>query len=117
MITPADIYREIESHPPLMREDVGKSYIGNEVEWIVTFTSGSVHHDHAQLTCWVEGHRPPKMVFADVSLATYPWLKSLPADTAIRMRGRIRAIDAMAITLDIAEISIPDHVPCLPVEK
>ena len=113
MITPAEIYTDINSHPPLMQDDAKKKYIGQEVEWLLTFSSGSVEHDEAHVMFRSEGRSLGRAaglggVSGDVSLSAYPWLKTLRADEPVRVRGRIRGIHFIAIELDILELSVPE---------
>jgi hypothetical protein len=106
MLTPEEIYAEIESHPPLMREDAQRAYAGKEVEWLLRFVNGSARQEEARLTFWSEGGRS-RMVVGKVSLATYPWLKSLPQGETVRVRGRITEIDSLIVNIDILELSLP----------
>lgn len=107
MLQPTDIYAEIKSQPPLMRDEAGQKYIGREVEWLVTFDNGWESKGQAHLSFGVEPH-VISMVKGTVSLTEYPWLKSLRADKVVRVRGRISRIDGMAITLDKLELSLPE---------
>ena len=107
MLKPAEIYAEIDSNPPLMQEDAKDKYLGQEVDWLLTFFHGSVENGQARLAF----HCKPRvmgLVVCTASLAEYPWLKALHADAAVRVRGRIRSIDSMSITLDGIELSIPE---------
>ena len=107
MLTPADIYADIESYPPLMQDEIKEKYVGQEVEWLVSFFSGSIHGGKARLM-FHHASRRIGGVTGVVALAEYPWLKSLRVDEPTRVKGRIRQIDAMAIELDILGLSIPE---------
>ena len=48
------------------------------------------------------------MITATVALSDYPWLRSLASEERVRVRGRIRRIDALDIQLDIFELSIAE---------
>ena len=45
-----------------------------------------------------------------MALSDYSWLKTLRANELLRVRGRIRSIDALAIDLDILALGIPEPV-------
>ena len=47
-----------------------------------------------------------RIVEGTVSLAKYPWLKTLRADAPVRVRGRIRGIGVLSIELEISELSL-----------
>ena len=108
MLKPTEIYAEIDSHPPLMQEGAKEKYLGQEVDWQLIFFSGSVEKNgQARLAFHCEP-RAMGMVVGTASLAEYPWLKTLRADAAVRVRGRIQGIDSIAITLDGLEVSLPE---------
>ena len=107
MLRPAGIYAEIKSQPPLMRDEAGHKYVGREVEWLVTFANGWESEGQAHLSFCVEPH-VISMVKGTVSLADYPWLKSLRADAVVRVRGRIRRVESMTIELDKLELGLPE---------
>ncbi len=104
VLQPTEIGAAIASHPPLMQEEAREQYLGREIEWLLPFSNGLVEHGQARLTFYLNA-RAPWMIVGAVSLADYPWLKSLPAKEMLRVRGRIRKIDAMAVYLDIAHLS------------
>ena len=106
-LEPETIYADINSHPPLMREKIKRGYLGKPVEWLVTFADGYEEKGKAHLTFHCEP-RALRLVSGTVALSDYPWLKSLRADEAIRVRGRIQRIGGMAIDLDILEVSLPE---------
>ena len=109
MLTPAEIYAEVESHPPLMQEEAKGKYLGQEVEWFLTFFSGSLYEDQVHLMFHHESRRIG-WVTGVVPLSDHLWLKTLRAEEPVQVRGRIRSIDAMAINLDILELSVPETV-------
>ena len=110
MLEPSHIYQDVESHPPLMQEEAQRKYIGQEVEWRLAFFSGSMQQDQAHLMfrCELRQVRPFGGITGTVSLSSYPWLKTLPADEPVLVKGRIRRVNSMTIELDILELSIPE---------
>jgi hypothetical protein len=111
MITPAEIYADVHSHPPLMQDDAKAKYIGQEVEWLLAFSSGSVDDDQARLMFHSRSRgelNPFGGVAGWVSLSAYPWLKTLRADELVLVRGRIRRVHFIAIDLDILELALPE---------
>ena len=107
MLQPADISAAIHSHPPLKRQGICKTYVGKEVDWLATFINGwKEPKGRAGLAFQVEPHG--MTIFGMVPLASYPWLESLGANTAVRVRGKIRKLNALSITLDILELALPE---------
>ena len=111
MITPVEIYAEINSHPPLMQAEVQEQFLGQDIEWPLTFVSGTADkRGGAQLTFrFKPSHpRPFAGIYGEVPLSEYPWLKTLPADTPVRVKGRIRQVNELTIKLDILELSLQE---------
>ena len=103
-LDPANIFAEIDAHPPLMRRQAVAQYVGRDVDWLLTFFDAhELGNDRARVTFHVAS-QGMGLVKGAVSLSDYPWLKSLHADEAVRVRGRIRNIDAMSIELEIGEL-------------
>jgi len=106
-LKPETIYSDIDSYPPLMREERKRAYVGKEVKWQVTLADGYKDRGRVRLTF----HCEPsvlRLVSGTVRLSEYPWLRSLRADEPVQVRGRIRRLGGMAIELDILELSIPE---------
>ena len=103
----SDIFEEIQAQPPLMRQEIRDTFIGKEVEWLLTFANGSVSRGQAEVY-FNAGPRDSGMVAGTASLAEYPWLKSLRVGEAVRVHGRINCVQALMIDLDILELSIPE---------
>src|SRR3989338_552688 len=80
MLELATIDQNIESHPPLMQEAAKKKYLGREVEWPLTFFSGSLRPDGRAHVMFHHASRRFGGVTGDVVLSNYPWLKALRAD-------------------------------------
>ena len=106
-LEPSAIYADIDSYPPLMRQEAKEKYIGREVDWLLAFFNGSVEKGRAHLSFHCES-RIMQLVGGTISLSDYPWLKSLRADEVVRVRGRISGIDPMTIKLDQLELSLPE---------
>ena len=107
LLQPAAIGADIDAQPPLKRQEICQAYVGKEVDWLATFINGwKEPKGRAGLAFQVEPHG--MTIFGMVPLASYPWLESLGADETVRVRGRIRKVNALSITLDILELSVPE---------
>ena len=103
-LSSAKIFADIEAQPPLMRDEAAEAYLGQEVDWALTFASGSKDNSgNAHLSFHIS-NEVIRGVQGTVSLSEYPWLKSLRADEPVRVRGRIRAISTLSIELEIGEL-------------
>lgn len=103
-LEPSAIFGEIESHPPLMREQARAAYIGREVAWSAIFVNGYEQSPgQVRLTFQPE---PNEIKFISVTtrLSDYPWLKSACAGEAVRLRGNIRSIDTLSVEVDLKEL-------------
>ena len=103
-LDPSSIYADFESRPPLIREEAQEAYRGKEVDWRLTFANGSAHGEQVHVTFFASSRRA-RLVAGDVLLSDHPWLKSLRVNEPVRLRGRIREVNAFAIYLDIDELS------------
>ena len=103
-LDPANIFAEVDAHPPLMREEAIKTCVGKDVDWLLTFFNGyELGVGRARLMFRIAS-QGIGMVAGTVSLSDYPWLKSFHAGDAVRVRGRIRTIDTFSIELEIREL-------------
>ena len=103
-LEPSEIFAKIEACPPLMREQAKAAYLGKEVAWPVIFVDGYEQSSgHARLTFQYQPSEV-KFIGATARLSDYPWLKSTRAGETIRLRGRIRSINTLAIELDLKEL-------------
>ena len=107
MLEASDIYADINSYPPLRRQEIANTYIGKEVDWLLTFSNGSEEQDEAHLIFRSEPHQI-RMITGTVALSDYPWLRSLASDERVRVRGRIRRVDELITKLDILELALPE---------
>ena len=103
-LAPSGIFAEVESRPPLMREQAKAKYLGKQVKWALAFLDGRAGQDgEARLTF----HFDPqdiRMVSGSVRLSDYPRLRSTSVGERIRVRGTIRKVDALCIELDIRDL-------------
>ena len=104
-LDPSEIYADIISRPPLMRAQAAKAYIGKDVDWVLSYANGNELSLGEAWVAFRSGPREIRMIAGTVPLSKYPELKSLPADTAVRVRGKIREVETLIIELDIAELS------------
>ena len=105
-LDPAAIFAELETCPPLMREEAQGPYLGRQVTWMLHFADGSTRQGEAYLVFRVEGDGL-RMITGTAALADYPWLKSLRANERVRVRGRIRRVGALTIELGMLELERP----------
>jgi len=105
-LEPAEIFAKLASYPPLMQKEAGAKYIGKWIERMLTFAGGWEWRDETHLTFDVEP-RSFKRVRGTVSIAEYPWLKTLTAGTEVLVRGQILHADTMTIELDGLELRLP----------
>ena len=103
-LEPSDIFEEIQAQPPLMRQEIRDTFIGREVEWLLTFANGSVSRGRAEVYFNAAPH-DIGMVVGTASVAEYPWLKSLRDGEAVHVRGRICRVEALMIHLDKLELT------------
>jgi hypothetical protein len=97
----ADVFENIKTQPPLMRERVARSYHGAEGEWPLTFANAKqIRAGRAELYFNVEPHAI-YLVSGAVSLRKYPQLRQLQVGAPVRVRGRIQEADTLMIRLDI----------------
>ena len=105
-LDPSGIFAKIASFPPLMQKEAGAKYIGKWIERELTFADGWEWRDGTYLTFDVEPHSF-KRVRGTVSIAEYPWLKTLAARTELLVRGQILHADTMTIELGDLELRLP----------
>ena len=106
-VDPTGIAREIESQPPLMREQAASAYLGKEVDWCVAYRNAyELSSRRVQLLLAYEARHAP-MITGTVALSEYPELKRLRAGETVRVRGTIRGVDMLQIALDIRELVFP----------
>ena len=103
VLEPSEILEEIRTQPPLMRQEVRDTFIGKEVEWLLTFANGSLSRGRADVYFNTAPH-DIGMVAGTASLTEYPWLKSLKVGEAVRVHGRINRVQALMVDLDILEL-------------
>ena len=103
---PLEILTQIGSLPPLMRANAANAYIGKSVEWDLIFVDGDGTVPGRARLVFRAGSTGVRMIMADASLEDYPYLRSLPSGEAVRVRGRIKKIDALFIQLDLTELTL-----------
>ena len=105
MVEPEEIFAEIKAQPPLMRERAKSTFIGKEIDWVLTLVDG-----------WEKGRGYARLMFrrqpsdvgfvaANVPLSDCPWLKHTHAGETIRLRGSIADGDTLTIELKGASVS------------
>ena len=104
---PLELFTQINSLPPLMRADAANAYVGTMVEWNLIFVDGDETVSGRARLVFRSGATGVRMIMTDASLEDYPYLRSLPSGEAVRVRGRIRNIDALCINLDLTELVLP----------
>ncbi len=107
---PSRILADIEAQPPLMRDECARNYLDQPVDWVLIFRNASKNdRNQARLIFTTEPYGM-QMVTGAVDLDCYPSLKFLPADTTVRVQGRIRKIDTSRIDLVIDGLTLPKPV-------
>ena len=105
-LDPSSIFAKMDACPPLMRDEAQDAYLGKEVAWLLHFADGAVRQQgEAYLIFQVDDG--VRVVTGTVVLADYPWLKSLRTNETVRVRGRIRRVDAMKIELGAIRLDRP----------
>ena len=107
MLEPSDIFAEVESARPVLREALRSTFVGDDVKWLLTFGNGWALDERAQLTLYFDPDSI-RRVIGTVWLPDHPWLGMLRANDALQVRGRIRRVDAVSIELDVLELGIPE---------
>ena len=80
VLEPATIFAEIEAQPPLMPDEAAEAYLGQEVNWALTFSSGTKDRSGNARLSFRTPDELVRKVHGTVRLSEYPWLNSLPAD-------------------------------------
>ncbi len=110
LMDPAQITRDLEMQPPLMRREAASVYVGKDVDWLMTYRNAyEISSRRAQLVFAYEASHAP-IITGAVALSAYPQLKHLRAGETVRVRGMIRSIDLLQITVDIKELVLPKMV-------
>lgn len=107
MLEPTEIYAEIDSRPPLTRTEAARAYAGKDVDWTLWYVFGRERSSGQVHLAFQIARQEVRMAAGTVALSDYPWLKSLRADQAVRVRGKIRHIGTLTIEVDIAELTFP----------
>ena len=84
-----------------MRARAAKAYLGQEVEWALTFANGSEEPDGRAWLIFRRDLHDLELITGAVSLASYPSLRSLQPGEPVRVRGKIRKANPLYIELDI----------------
>lgn len=108
MIRPNEIFAAIKAQPPLMRGEAAKRYIGQSVDWLVSFVDGSEHSDGIVEVMFRIAPGDLKMVVGRVPLASYPQLRIMPSEAGVRLRGRIQRINGLFIELKIEDLAVEE---------
>ena len=103
---PSQFFAEIDAQPPLMRANVANTYVGKEVDWNLFFVDGSEPIAGTASLIFHSGVMVVWIISGEVSLIEHPYLRSLPAGEPVRVRGKIKKIDALSINLDISELTL-----------
>ena len=107
LLEPSRIFAEIEARPPLMRDQITGMYLGQHIDWMLTFRNGSKDDRGQARLIFSTQPYGIQMVTGTVRLPDYPGLKSLPSGKAVRVRGRIRKIDTNCVDLEITRLTFP----------
>ncbi len=103
-LEPSEIFKEIETQPPLMRPQAARAYCGLEGDWPLTFANAQEGRSgEAHLYFNFEPH-DMRVIRGNVSLRKYPQLRQLHVGAPVRVRGKIQKVDAFFINLEIRDL-------------
>ena len=102
---PSAIFEEIESHPPLMRDQAKTKYIGKQVTWAVTFLDGKEDQEGKAQLAFHFAPNDLRMIIGSVILSDYPRLRALRSGEFLRVRGTIRKFSALSVELNIRDLA------------
>ena len=108
-ISPEKIFKDIDSHPPLQRIAITKSYVGNRVGWLLNFVSAREEKDgrvRVLLNSPPADPFPFPLIRGEVKLSDYPWLKTLHEGSKVHVLGTISDIDEIGIELDNVKLEL-----------
>ena len=103
-LQPSAIFEEIESRPPLMRDQAKAKYIGKKVSWAVIFLDGREDQEGKAHLAFHFAPNDIRMVVGDVVLSAYPSLRSMRPGESLRVRGTIRKFSALSVELEIQDL-------------
>ena len=104
VITPSEIFAEVEARPPLMRPRFAEKYLGVEVDWPVRFADAWEKDAEMLRVAFHLEAATIQAIMGEVRRADHPQLERLHAREPLRVRGRIRSVRAHWIELDITEL-------------
>ncbi len=97
-LRPEEIWEDVTSRPPLQQEDAISSYKGNRVEWLLSFVGAREVKDKIRVS-FLSSRPYPYLVYGEVKLTDYPWLKVAHEGTKVQVQGVIQDISALGIDL------------------
>lgn len=103
-LTPVQIFQTYDAQPPLQRPRYISDLFGISVDWPATFFTASANDADLVSVAFHYETLPVRMITGKVSRSTYPRLENLCAGEPMRIRGRIRSVNALCIELDITEL-------------
>ena len=93
-----------------MRQEAANAYLGKDVGWFVVYRNAyTISSSRVQLLFAYEASHAP-VITGTVALSEYPQLKRLRAGETVQVRGTIRNVDMLQISLDITELVLPKTV-------
>lgn len=97
--TPEKIISEIQSAPPLQREDIAKTYAGVPVSWELYFASGQPEKEEYRLFFLTAPDSIKAFITCSVPKTNNEHLRRLAEKTKLRVQGKIDKITDRTIWL------------------
>ena len=104
VITPSEIFAEVEALPPLMRPRFAEKYLGVEVDWPVRFADAWEKDAEMLRVAFHLEVATIQAIMGEVRRSEHPQLERLHAREPLRVHGRIRRVERLSIELDITEL-------------
>jgi hypothetical protein len=97
-LLPKTIVKEVDSYPPLQRNQIEDSYKGIKVEWKTKFQEAHLRNDGTTHLMLLDRGSYP-WVYCDVRVSDYPELKVIKEGTIIWVSGEIIKVVGNTITV------------------
>jgi hypothetical protein len=104
MKTPDKIIEALEALPPFQRKKISESYIGQIVEWRVTFRNiFNLSGNKVSLFLHNEEDEIIPLIYCDTDLEKYPQFKLMKEQEKFSIRGQIKCVEGHSIELENCE--------------
>ena len=100
------LVKKLNEEPPYTREESEKAYIGQTLEQEARFVAIRPSQTEGLTHISLVSKEGFPWIYTDINLSDYPWLKTLKADTYVRLKGVILSFSGHEISLEITELGI-----------